>query len=82
MLTEAQLARYRDQGFLILEGFASEVECDQLRSRAEQLVQDFDPTEVVSIFTTREQNRIADDYFLTSADNIRFFFEEDRKSVV
>lgn len=77
MLTEAQLARYRDQGFLILEGFASEVECDQLRSRAEQLVQDFDPTEAVSIFTTREQNRIADEYFLTSADNIRFFFEEN-----
>ena len=77
MLTEAQLARYHDQGFLILPGFASDGDCDELRSRAEQLVQEFDPTEVVSIFTTREQNRIADDYFLTSADKIRFFFEEN-----
>jgi phytanoyl-CoA hydroxylase len=77
MLTSEQIQKYEEDGFLVLSEFAERSACDRLRRRAEELVRDFDPQGVVSIFSTREQTRTSDDYFLESGDKIRFFFEEN-----
>lgn len=76
-LTTKQFESYQKDGFLVLPDFVSARDCDRLRARAEQLVQQFDPGGITSIFSTREQSRLTDRYFLESASDIRFFFEED-----
>ena len=76
-MNSAELDQYERDGFLVLPEFVTPTACDRLRARAGELVRDFDPAGIVSIFSTREQTRTSDDYFLESGDQIRFFFEED-----
>ena len=76
-LSSEQLSQYERDGFLVLKGFATMEACDLLRERAHELIQGFDAGGSASIFSTHEQTRTSDDYFLDSGDQIRFFFEEE-----
>ena len=65
-----------ENGFLVIENFYTNDECDALRDRANFLIGEFDPKSVKSIFDTKKQDHADDNYFLESGDKIRFFFEE------
>jgi phytanoyl-CoA hydroxylase len=76
-LSGQQLAAYRRDGFLVLEDFVDGPSCDALRDRAAELAAGFELQGKASIFSTREQTRTSDRYFLESGDKIHYFFEEE-----
>lgn len=70
-------ARYADQGFLVIPGFKPASDIASLRARALDIVDAFNPGEQRPVFTTEEQQRHVDDYFLDSGNQVRCFFEEE-----
>ncbi|NLA35379.1 MAG: phytanoyl-CoA dioxygenase family protein, partial [Actinobacteria bacterium] len=70
--------QFERDGFLMIENFMSAEQCDALKARANALVASFEPTEEHrSIFSTVDQTKTSDEYFIESGADIRFFFEAD-----
>ncbi|XP_051694491.1 phytanoyl-CoA dioxygenase domain-containing protein 1 isoform X2 [Oryctolagus cuniculus] len=72
---------FREDGFLVLEGFLSVDECAALQQRIGQIVARMDvPPHCRTEFSTQEEEQLRaqgnSDYFLSSGDKIRFFFEK------
>jgi len=74
-LDQTQVGAWERDGFLAIPGAVDVARCRELSNRANEIVEAFDPT-TVSIFSTHEQTRTSDEYFLESGDAIRCFFEE------
>jgi phytanoyl-CoA hydroxylase len=77
MLSIEQRTQFRRDGYLVVPGFKNIDEIALLRQRAGEIVNQFDPDQGRSIFTTRDQSSATDEYFLRSDNTIRCFFEEE-----
>lgn len=78
-LSPAQEAAYRKDGFLVLQRAVAPEALDAMRRRAVAIVEAFASSADArrpSVFSTKEQSRTSDDYFLGSGDKVRCFFEE------
>ncbi len=73
---DLDLDRFARDGFLVVPRFVEPSACEEMVARARALVDAFEPT-TVSVFTTNEQARTSDEYFLESGNDVRFFFEEE-----
>eukprot|EP00038_Savillea_parva_P011452 m.197644 g.197644 ORF g.197644 m.197644 type:complete len:359 (+) comp20183_c0_seq1:112-1188(+) len=74
---DVQEAFERD-GLAVVQGFASDDECDAMRARMAQLLSEWDSTQQVTAFSTagdQEEAQGKSSYFLDSADRIHFFLE-------
>ena len=74
MLSSHQINTFNKDGYLVVEDFINQRQRALLMDRAEKLIDDFQPPSSHSVFTTDEQERSSDEYFLSSGDQIRFFF--------
>ncbi|KAI1904754.1 hypothetical protein AGOR_G00008950 [Albula goreensis] len=80
-LSEEEVKQYQEDGYLTLEGFLDPEECDKLRERMSEIVDEMDVPGYCRIqFTTQHDEQLKSqgsaDYFITSGDKIRFFFEK------
>lgn len=75
MLTAEQRADYDRDGFLVLPGLVGPADCRALIARAAEIAAAAPADK--SVFTTREQERVSDERFLSSGPAITCFTEPD-----
>ncbi|PLN74591.1 hypothetical protein BDW42DRAFT_189685 [Aspergillus taichungensis] len=85
-LTPTQLATFHEKGYLVIEDYLTPTEVTSLLNETHHLLSTFDlDTHPLTQFTTGDDDtsspdnkpHVGDDYFLTSGDKLRFFFEPD-----
>lgn len=83
-LTPSQVSFFNENGYLVIPDYLSRTEIDSLLIETNSLLTSFPlDSHPLTTFTTgdgeqeEESKHVGDDYFLTSGDKIRFFFEPD-----
>ncbi|XP_068105910.1 phytanoyl-CoA dioxygenase domain-containing protein 1 isoform X2 [Hyperolius riggenbachi] len=81
LVTDEQIHKFREDGFLVLERLFSAEECESMKQEIRRILQEMDvPPHLRTEFSTQQEEQLkaqgSADYFLTSGDKIRFFFEK------
>ncbi|OCF38230.1 phytanoyl-CoA dioxygenase [Kwoniella heveanensis BCC8398] len=73
LLSEEQLTRWKEEGYLIVPSFFSDEETAEMLGEARRLLDEFDPTShpMTTFKTAADGEHVGDDYFLNSGDKVR-----------
>ena len=74
-LRQDQIETYRRNGYLILPNLIDPIECDRLKDQAMTLVRNNATDAIRETFSTMNQGKPKDEFFLSTATTISYFFE-------
>ena len=77
MLSENQVGHFHERGFVVLEQAIAEGQIAALRAAAAAVVDSFDIDAHRTVFSTSNDEKDRDDYFMDSAQAVHCFLEED-----
>uniref|UniRef100_H2YC43 Uncharacterized protein n=1 Tax=Ciona savignyi TaxID=51511 RepID=H2YC43_CIOSA len=75
--TDQDKHKFEENGVIALEDFLSVEECDKLRDECWRIVDEMDPMDHKTIFSTNNHEQMESDYLLGSSNKIRFFWEKE-----
>ncbi|XP_076014775.1 phytanoyl-CoA dioxygenase domain-containing protein 1 [Genypterus blacodes] len=80
-MTDRDVQQYQRDGYVVLDGLLTSQECDALKQGMKEIVDRMDVPEHCRVtFSTDQDEQVkgqgSADYFITSGDKIRFFFEK------
>ena len=64
------------KGFAVIPNFLSLDEIEEMKNECKDIIDKMDSSEEQNVFTTGDSQK-SDDYFMTSGDKIRYFFEKN-----
>lgn len=77
ILSPIQKNYYQRDGFLVIRNFVPQEVCKLLMRRAMELIDEFNPEDSKTVFSTKNLQHAQQLYFLESGDKIRFFYEQN-----
>ena len=77
MLTQQQIEHFQTQGYTVIEGLLLPEQLSAMKERAAGIIAEWEETSQQAVFTTNDNDRTGNDYFLDSAEQIRCFYEEE-----
>jgi len=77
MLSQTQIQHFNENGYVVLDKLIPAIELAKIKARAAALVELWVEDSPAHTFTTQDNDRTSDNYFLGSAEKIRCFFEEE-----